>query len=87
MNFIDPSLNFLVYSLIISFIFTCFRRFTLQQSWFSMGPHLKRKKYIYKVKYNSIINREKKSSTKLGEKNKWCYAIMAFSFSLKVGKV
>ena len=24
---------------------------------------------------------------KLKEKNKWCYAIMAFSFSLKVGKV
>ena len=33
-----------------------------------------------------IINREK-SSTKLKVKNKWCYAIVAFSFSLKVGKV
>ena len=35
-----------------------------------------------------MMNREReKSSSKLKEKNKWCYAIMAFSFSLKVGKV
>ena len=70
-----------------SFIFTCFRRATLQQSWFSRGPLLKRKRYIYKVKYNSIINIEKKGSTKLKGNNEWCYAIMTFSFSLKVGKV
>ena len=44
----------------ISFIFTCFKRFTLQQSWFSRGPPSKGKKYIYKVKYNSIINRGEK---------------------------
>ena len=50
------------------------------------GPSFKKKKYIYKVKCNSIINKEK-SSTKSKKKNKWCYAIMAFSFSLKVGKV
>ena len=39
------------------------------------------------VKCNPIINKEEKSSTNLKEKNKWCYAIIAFSFSLKVGKV
>ena len=39
-----------------------------------------------RVKYNSIINKDK-SSTKLKEKHKWCYVIMAFSFSLKGGKV
>ena len=44
---------------IISFIFTCFRRVTLQQSWFSGGPPSKRKKHIHKIKYNTIINKEK----------------------------
>ena len=44
----------------ILFIFTCFKRFTLQQSWFSRGSPSKGKKYIHKVKYNSIINRGKK---------------------------
>ena len=33
-----------------SFIFTCFRRVTLQQSWFSRGPPLKRKKILIQGK-------------------------------------
>ena len=49
------------------------------------GPSFKKKKYIYKVKYNSIINKEKKVAQNL--KRKINGAIMAFSFSLKVGKV
>ena len=43
-----------------------------------IGPSFK-KNSIYKVKYNTIINKEK-SSKKLKEENKWCYAIMAFRF-------
>ena len=42
------------------FIFTYFRRVILQQSWFSRGHPIKRKKYIYKAKYNPILNKEKK---------------------------
>ena len=37
------------------FIFTSFRRVTLQQSWFSRGPHLKRKKICIQLKYNNKI--------------------------------
>ena len=36
------------------FIFTFYRRVTLQHSWFSRGPPLKRTN-IYKLKYNPII--------------------------------
>ena len=42
------------------FIFTFFRRVTLQQSWFSRGPPLKGKNR-YKLKYNPIILTKKKA--------------------------
>ena len=42
------------------FIFTFFRRVTLQQSWFSRGPLLKGKN-IYKLKYNPILLTKKET--------------------------
>ena len=72
----------------ISFILQFFRKVTLQHSCFSRGPPLKRKRIIFKLKYNAIILRKKnKSNTKFTEKNKCCYARMAYSFTLNVGKV
>ena len=38
---------FIYWPISFHFIFISFRRVTLQQSWFSRGPPLKRKKYVY----------------------------------------
>ena len=53
----------------ISFYFIFhFWRVSLQQNWFSRGPPLERKKYIYKVKYNPIINKGKRVARNLKRK-------------------
>ena len=53
------------------------------------GPSFKRKTYIQaKIQsYNINEKKNRKTSTKLKDKNKWWYASMAFSFTLNAGKV
>ena len=82
------SLNYPSNDISFHFIFTFFRRVTLHQSWFSRGPPLNRKN-TYKLKYNPIILAKKteKVARNLKRKIKWCYASMAFSFTLNAGKV
>ena len=71
------------------FIFTSFRRVALQHSWFSRGPPLKIKD-IYKLKIQSynIYKKTEKVAQDIEKKiYKCCYAGMAVSFILNVGKV